>query len=64
MNKRAAYTKVNDEQAFKIDCIREIFSSIYDYIDGNCKDSRETRLAITKLEEAQMWLIKGVSREV
>ena len=36
---------------------------MYDVIDTNCKQSRETSLALTKLEEAQFWAIKGITRE-
>ena len=42
---------------------RECFSIIYDEIDLKCKPSRETSLALTKLEEAQFWAIKGITRE-
>jgi hypothetical protein len=37
---------------------------MYDVIDHNCKPSRETSLVLTKLEEAQFWAIKGITREV
>lgn len=40
-----------------------MFSDVYDFIETNCKPSREISLAITKLEEAQMWAIKGITRE-
>lgn len=63
MNDRAKYTEVTKEQQDKIDLIRSSFSNMYDVIDINCKNSRETSLAITKLEEAQMWAIKGITRE-
>ena len=64
MNDRAKFTEVTKEQQDKIDLIRSSFSNMYDVIDINCKNSRETSLAITKLEEAQMWAIKGITREV
>jgi len=35
---------------------------MYDFIEENCQNSRETSLAITKLEEAQFWAIKGITR--
>ena len=60
MNNRAKYTDVTDEQKNRIDDIRNMFS---DFIETNCKQSRETSLAITKLEEAQFWAIKGITRE-
>lgn len=63
MNKRAEYTKVNEEQQSRIDKIRYMFSGMYDLLEQYCKTSRETSLAITKLEEAQFWAIKGISRE-
>lgn len=63
MNDRAKFTEATKEQQDKIDLIRSSFSNIYDVIDINCKNSRETSLAITKLEEAQMWAIKGITRE-
>ena len=63
MNDRAKYTDVNDEQKNRIDDIRNIFSDVYDFIENNCKSSRETSLALTKLEEAQFWVIKGITRE-
>lgn len=62
MNDKAKYLEVNEEKRTKIDNIREIFSNMYDFIGQNCKSSRETSLAITKLEEAQFWAIKGITR--
>lgn len=63
MNNRAKYTDVTDEQKNRIDDIRNMFSDVYDFIETNCKPSRETSLAMTKLEEAQFWTIKGITRE-
>lgn len=63
MNDKAKYTDVNEEQKNRIDDIRNMFSDVYDYIETNCKPSRETSLAITKLEETQFWAIKGITRE-
>ena len=63
MNDKAKYTDVNDEQKNRIDYVRNMFSDVYDFIETNCKSSRETSLAITKLEEAQFWAIKGITRE-
>lgn len=63
MNKKAEYTKVNKEQESRIDKVRYMFSAMYDLIEQHCKPGRETSLAITKLEEAQFWAIKGISRE-
>ena len=63
MNERAKYLEVNEEREQKIQDIRVMFSAMYDYIEESCKNSRETSLAITKLEEAQFWAIKGITRE-
>lgn len=63
MNKKAEYTKVNNEQEERIEKVRYMFGAMYDMIEQHCKQSRETSLAITKLEEAQFWAIKGISRE-
>lgn len=62
MNDRAKYLEVDKEKNEKIAQVREIFSNMYDFIEKNCKSSRETSLAITKLEEAQFWTIKGITR--
>lgn len=56
----AIYKEENKE---KIDTTREKFTKITTYILENLKDSREKSLALTKLEEACMWAIKGITRE-
>ena len=63
MNDKAKFVEVSKEQQDRINLIRSSFSNIYDVLDINCKESRETSLAYTKLEEAQMWAIKGITRE-
>lgn len=63
MNNRAKFLETSKEQQDRIDLIRSSFSNMYDVMDINCKNSRETSLAMTKLEEAQFWAIKGISRE-
>lgn len=63
MNEKAKYLEVSEERNKRIQEAREMFSDMYDFIEQNCKSSRETSLAITKLEEAQSWLIKGITRE-
>lgn len=57
----AIYKEENKE---KIDTTREEFTKITTYILENLKDSREKSLVLTKLEEACMWAIKGITREV
>ena len=63
MNNRAKFLKISKEKQDKIDLIRSSFSNMYDVLDINCKGGRETSLAYTKLEEAQFWAIKGITRE-
>ena len=63
MNDRAKFLETTEEQKDRIELIRSTFSKVYDVLDINCKNSRETSLAITKLEEAQFWAIKGITRE-
>ncbi len=63
MNEKAKMIEVNEDQKNRIEEIRKIFSSVYNAIEEKCRPSRETSLAITKLEEAQFWTIKGITRE-
>ena len=63
MNVRAKFLEVTIEKQNRIDVVRSSFSKMYDVIDINCKQNRETLLGIERLEEAQYWLIKGISRE-
>ena len=62
LNEKAQYKEVTEEEKNFINHTRIYFSDIYDYIEQNCKDSRETSLAMTKLEECQFWLIKSITR--
>lgn len=63
MNDKAKYLAVDEEQNNRIQHLRDVFSVVYDEIEKNCKFSRETSLVFTKLEEAQFWAIKGITRE-
>lgn len=63
MNDRAKFLETNDEQRDRINKVRNLFSEIYNEIEFLCKSSRETSLVFTKLEEAQFWAIKGITRE-
>ena len=42
---------------------RNAFTEITAYVLENLKDGREKSLTLTKLEEACMWAIKGITRE-
>ena len=63
MNERAKFLETNDDQKNRIEEIRKLFSDVYNLIEQVCKPSRETSLVYTKLEEAQFWAIKGITRE-
>lgn len=63
LNERASFLETTKEQKDRIDKIRIAFSNMYDTVDNLCKNSREKSLVMTKLEEAQFWAIKGISRE-
>lgn len=54
----------NEEQKRKIEDTRQAFTKTTAFVLENMKDSREKSLALTKLEEACMWAIKGITREV
>lgn len=60
---KAKYLDVNNEQQERINHIRKTFSDAYKTIDTTCKSNRETSLVYTKLEEAQFWAIKSITRE-
>ncbi len=64
MNERSKFLEINDNQKDRIEEIRNLFSEMYNLVEEICKPSRETSLVFTKLEEAQFWAIKGISREV
>lgn len=54
----------DEEQKRKIENTRDAFTDVTAFILKNMKDSREKSLTLTKLEEACMWAIKGITREV
>ena len=63
MNEKAKFLDTTAEQKERIQEIREMFSDVYNSIEAICHDSREKSLAMTKLEEAQFWAIKSITRE-
>lgn len=52
-----------EEKQEKIANTRNAFTDVTQFVLENLKDSREKSLALTKLEEACMWAIKGITRE-
>ena len=59
---KAQYTHCNPGQQAAIQLVRYAFSEVYKCMDELLRDGRETSIAYTKLEEAQMWAIKGITR--
>lgn len=53
----------DEEQKRKIENARDAFTDVTAFILKNMKESREKSLTLTKLEEACMWAIKGITRE-
>lgn len=53
----------NENQKRKIENTRNEFSNVVEFVLDNMKDSREKSLVLTKLEEACMWAVKGITRE-
>ena len=62
LHPKAQYTNCNAGQQAAIQLLRFAFSEIYKCMDELLRDGRETSIAYTKLEEAQMWAIKGITR--
>ena len=53
----------DEEQNRKIENTRNAFTNVTAFVLENMKESREKSLTLTKLEEACMWAIKGITRE-
>ena len=64
MNVKAEFKEVTEQQKARIEEVRKAFSDMYCLLNEICIPQRETSLAMTKLEEAQFWAIKGISREI
>lgn len=63
LHEKARFLETNENQKERIEEVRKYFSEMYNAIDTLCKTNREYSLAITKLEEAQFWAVKSISRE-
>lgn len=58
---RAEYRELEAEQSFQIASIKEIGQELIDLLN-TLPESRELALAKTRVEEAVMWAVKGVSK--
>lgn len=63
MHERAEFVACGENQQNRIAAIREAFSTLYENVEKLCSERRETLIALDRLEEAQFWAIKGISRE-
>lgn len=61
--KKTDSVELVDTQIKRNEELKEAFDVLFNKINALCVSSRETSLAITKLEEAQMWATKSISRE-
>lgn len=52
--------KPSDEKIIKIENVREVYKTVVDCLNDNCKDSRELSIAITNLEQSLMWAVKSI----
>lgn len=55
--------KPTEEQIVRIECLRDSFKNVVLALAQNCKDGRETALAVTNLENSLMWAVKGIVLE-
>lgn len=60
INKTFAYHKPSNESLATITELRKAFSELENLVCTVVPHSRQASLALTKLEEAAMWAIKGV----
>ena len=61
LNSRAQYHELSGDKEEIVKLLRWTFSEIYNCLDTLLDTNRESSLAYTKLEEAQMWAIKSIT---
>lgn len=54
---------VTNDQSDRIDQVRAYFGMTLAALDEHVPDGKEKGIMVTKLEEACMWAVKGISRE-
>ena len=54
---------VTNDQSDRIDKVRAYFGMTLTALDEYVPDGKEKGIMVTKLEEACMWAVKGISRE-
>lgn len=58
---RKEYRQLSPDEVAAINKIKETLEEVAKVVDENCKDIRCNMLARTKLEEAAMWAVKGIT---
>ncbi len=61
LHNKAKYHELTGEKEEIVKLIRWAFSEMYNCFDALLESNRESSLAYTKMEEAQMWAIKSVT---
>lgn len=57
---RGVYRELSESEKETVATIKRIAAELYVHIDG-MNDGREKSVAKTKLEEAVMWAVKGIT---
>ena len=57
---RKEYRELNNYEKDLLSCIKQVAEELEGYIN-DAPDGREKAIAMTKLEEAVMWAVKGVT---
>ena len=54
---------LNEHQKLRVEDIRRDFQALRVTINEHVRDSREKSITLTKIDEACMWAVRGISRE-
>jgi hypothetical protein len=58
---RHQYRVLNDEEKAAMQAVKDCGEEFLKTLHNVCRESRETSLAKTKIEEAVMWAVKGIT---
>ena len=58
---RHQYRVLSDAEKAAMLSVKDMGASFLSVLDRECKPGRETSLARTKIEEAVMWAVKGIT---